>query len=637
MRPGTFRRLRVARRRVVAALAGGVILAVAATGLDGPAGPSIAVAAPQATPTSGAPTAADAARGLGVYGEHCASCHGASGRGDGPLVDRLPSPPPSLADAGRMNGRSPADLYATVTNGRLERGMPPFSRLLSDAERRDVVAAVRSFTELHPLTMAVGAAAWTRDCAACHAAVDAFAASIRPSAAAGAPAPDPGAGLSSMSLADLTARYDAVDAHRALTATARSSAAALAFLHAADVRPLALPGLAAGGRIEGRIVGGGGATPPSAGLTVSLGAAAAGLHLDWGSVPVDGKARFGASDLAVGEDVEYEPIVRYQGVAYRAAQAITLTAASPIRRDVVIHVFEADPAAPVRVAGVSGLAQADAARGELAVFEVWRIENASDRTRVATASAPTFHLPLPIGARDVILEDRTTRGDVAAASTAGANGLECRLPVPPGGLEIVASYAMPYRGTTATLQRTLPEGADQIGWVLADRGAVAASDRLAGPVADAFGDQPVTRYNGGPVAPGERWTIKVSALPAAAVVPGSAQDVLGPAPAPPVDQGYLAAAALAVGLAGVVAALWASRRGRSGSAAPGRRPARAYEATIAAITSLDERFERGEIARNEHQRRRGALVARALALRSAHGAGPVAAVETAGGAASEEG
>lgn len=600
--------------------------------------PTVVRAATTPTPTTAAlaDTAAqgDAERGIVLYDAHCAGCHGPTGRGDGPLVDRLPAPPPSLADRTRMRESAAADLWRTVTTGRLDRGMPPFSRLLSDTERWDVVAAVRAFGDQHPLLLAAADAGWTDGCAGCHGAADVYAGAL----AAAPPVPDadapPGAdGLAVRSPAAMRAAFDGADAHAAASLDNRSIEAALAGLRRRGSRPLTLPGASSGGRIEGRIVLPGGLAPEAArGTTVTLHAEALGLGIDLGGVPLAADGVFAVDGLVVGDGIAYEPEAWFDGVRYRPTSAVTLTARTPSRADIVVAVFPADPVAPVRIAALSGLAKADPERGEVAVFEVWQIANEGQRTRVSADGAPTFLLPLPVGARDVVLEDRTGREDVASRADASREGyIASRLPVPPGGREIVASYGMPYRGTTATLDRAMPDGAAQLGWVVADAGAQAESAQLSGPTADRFGDQPVQRYVGGPLAAGEHWTVRITGLPPAAEAPASPQDVLGPAPKALVQQAHVRTAAVALAAFAVLAAMLAgvtARRARRGRL-PSRRTSRAYDGVIAAIARLDAASERGEIAPNTHRRRRAALVARALALRASAAEGaPPAPLET---------
>ncbi len=81
----------------------------------------------------------DPARGAEIYSEECVPCHGASGRGDGSMASNLSVEVPAIGLVEVALGARPADWYDVVTNGRMERNMPPF-KALSDRDRWDVVA-----------------------------------------------------------------------------------------------------------------------------------------------------------------------------------------------------------------------------------------------------------------------------------------------------------------------------------------------------------------------------------------------------------------------------------------------------------------------------------------------------------------
>jgi high-affinity iron transporter len=80
----------------------------------------------------------DPSRGRALFGEACASCHGAQGRGDGPAAHGLAPPPANLTDAARMRGLSPFALYSTITYGIPGTAMAPFAGRLDDAARWDL-------------------------------------------------------------------------------------------------------------------------------------------------------------------------------------------------------------------------------------------------------------------------------------------------------------------------------------------------------------------------------------------------------------------------------------------------------------------------------------------------------------------
>jgi len=87
------------------------------------------------------PIAADAVsvgRGKAVYAAHCASCHGSSGKGDGPAAKDLEKNP---GDMTKLGGQSDGALFWKITEGK--KPMASFSKL-SEQQRWDVINYMRS-------------------------------------------------------------------------------------------------------------------------------------------------------------------------------------------------------------------------------------------------------------------------------------------------------------------------------------------------------------------------------------------------------------------------------------------------------------------------------------------------------------
>ncbi len=85
------------------------------------------------------------AAGERLYEANCARCHGADARGGGPDAGTTRVRPPSLV-SGHIADHSDEDLVAIITHG-LPGGMPAFEDVLSEDERWDVVAYIRSLQE----------------------------------------------------------------------------------------------------------------------------------------------------------------------------------------------------------------------------------------------------------------------------------------------------------------------------------------------------------------------------------------------------------------------------------------------------------------------------------------------------------
>jgi cytochrome c oxidase cbb3-type subunit 3 len=82
------------------------------------------------------PLAGDAARGVGIFTEQCARCHGQSGTG-GPFV--------SIGKVELLLSATNGFLRHAVREGRYGTAMPAFADLLGDQAIEDVVALVRSW------------------------------------------------------------------------------------------------------------------------------------------------------------------------------------------------------------------------------------------------------------------------------------------------------------------------------------------------------------------------------------------------------------------------------------------------------------------------------------------------------------
>ena len=80
--------------------------------------------------------------GKPLYQQHCKSCHGVKGLGDGPKSATLKTIVPSFADA-KFKAQSVGDVYFQAFVGRDE--MPNFEKKITDeADRWAVVAYIKS-------------------------------------------------------------------------------------------------------------------------------------------------------------------------------------------------------------------------------------------------------------------------------------------------------------------------------------------------------------------------------------------------------------------------------------------------------------------------------------------------------------
>jgi mono/diheme cytochrome c family protein len=154
--------------RIVVSL-GGLALALTACSFAEDITPPPGYVSPTPAPTLGPlhPSAPPSpARGLAIFSQGCAPCHGDDGLGNGPMAARMPVAVPAIGLRDISSQASPADWFAVVTQGRIDRGMPGFVSL-TDAEKWDVLAYVFSLSSSQR-DHQQAAALYAANCSECH-------------------------------------------------------------------------------------------------------------------------------------------------------------------------------------------------------------------------------------------------------------------------------------------------------------------------------------------------------------------------------------------------------------------------------------------------------------------------------------
>jgi mono/diheme cytochrome c family protein len=78
-----------------------------------------------------------------VYSEKCASCHGDTGKGDGPDASSHEPAPSNFTDVNLMHAVTDGELFYKITEG--HRPMPSFKKRLTEEQRWRLVLLIRSF------------------------------------------------------------------------------------------------------------------------------------------------------------------------------------------------------------------------------------------------------------------------------------------------------------------------------------------------------------------------------------------------------------------------------------------------------------------------------------------------------------
>jgi len=93
----------------------------------------------------------DAAKGKEIFAKSCASCHGATAKGDGAAAAALNPKPKDLTDKAYMSKLDDTYMGNIIAKGGPAVGksplMPPFGSPLKDQDIRDVIAFIRSLAK----------------------------------------------------------------------------------------------------------------------------------------------------------------------------------------------------------------------------------------------------------------------------------------------------------------------------------------------------------------------------------------------------------------------------------------------------------------------------------------------------------
>ncbi len=106
-------------------------------------------------------------RGKTLFSQRCVQCHGEQGKGDGPLAEQIPGELPDFTAADYAVDKSPQEIFDTITNGRMDKMMPPWGDQLGEDERWDLASYVWSL-HLPAGAMDEAVKLYEQDCSSCH-------------------------------------------------------------------------------------------------------------------------------------------------------------------------------------------------------------------------------------------------------------------------------------------------------------------------------------------------------------------------------------------------------------------------------------------------------------------------------------
>ncbi len=573
--------------------------------------------------------------GRAIYAEKCAPCHGASGMGDGERAAQLPNPVPALGAEQVARQAAPESWYTMVTQGNLERFMPPFSSLSAD-ERWDVVAYALSLS-LPPEVVARGAELYQAECADCHGAggkgdgpqaaslttvlpdlidqellADKSAADLFQVISAGA-APDMPAFTGQLAedeiwaltayLRDLTFTRDQGDLAVGGTPDPAETAA-LAEDGAVQGTPLAAAeGKTAPGTVSGSVVNLSNQEPPQA-LEVTL------LGYDQ-MVPVithttslqpDGKYIF--TDVEMPDGRAFLATVDYKGTIYTSDIAIAQAGADTL--DLPISIYESTTDTSKLSADRLHIFLEFVDASTVRVIELYILSNPTNMVMVPAGDGqPTISFKLPPGAANLQFQD----GVLGERFVQTADGFGDTASIRPGvgTSELLFAFEMPYDRKLELVQQ-VPVPVNAVVVLAPEDGVNVKDESLVDEgTRDVQGAQ-YRLYDGGSISAGAELSLTVTGRPAS----GSPQLTTGSTTNLVVGLG-------AFGLALVVAGVWLYRRRRAVEpldeedesrmeGVPGVEPnAESVESLMDAIIALDDLYQSGQLPESAYLERRSKL------------------------------
>jgi mono/diheme cytochrome c family protein len=573
-----------------------------------------------------------------IYMEKCAPCHGNEGHGDGPQGLQLSVKVPAFGLPAAGRAAIPSNYFTIVSQGQIDKFMPPFSGSLNEQQRWNVVAYVLSLhTSAGEITQ--GKTLYETNCANCHGADGSTIENVNLSdqqfmakrseqdlfnaMTNGVPGTMPAFGqlteaerwamaayLRSLTFAEAQATAtpqptptEAATATPAAAtpdgATTPAATAEGTSQPAPEATPIPTIAPNTTGSVTGSIVkASGGALP--AGLAITLGgfdhgqdnsAPQQSLELT-ANVQADGSYAF--ENVEIPEGRFFVTHIEYQGVPYESEITVVEKDATGIVIPPMSIYETTDDLTALKVNQGHLIIQFDESR--IGVLEFFAISNPGDKTVVFTTDGQTLPFaPMPEGVE--LLGFDLQQGEAQFLPT--ENGFA----VPPSDklYAVVTGFAMPYdKSADITVQLGIAIPALN---VIAPAGVTVKSDQLTSQPADPQSQNQV--FTSGPFDVGDQISFKVSGTPKVESAPTTSVDN---------NNGLLIGiGALGLALIGIgVFFFLRDRRQKRDTAADDlidEPVSESPDEIMDAIIALDDQYRAGNIAEEAYQQRRAELKA----------------------------
>ncbi|MEZ4670588.1 MAG: c-type cytochrome [Anaerolineae bacterium] len=440
------------------------LAALVMVGCAGLAGEPVIVATLPPSPTTVAlpislpQSAPDIALGAQVFADNCTRCHGQTGKGDGELVQSgQVTNVPDFTNPQTTQDAAPIAWYEIVTNGKLDKLMPPWADKLSEAQRWSVTMYVYTLADT-PAQVAQGQAVWAATCAECHG-------ETGEGTENGAPLPN----LLEKTKAELLAALDngIPDNKHAVVAelAPEDRAAALAYAetlalanvsspHEVASAPTAVPennpqpasteeaGAVTMGTVTGKVLNmtAGGSIPTD--LTLNLHMIDPQNTSSPGEIlhtPLNADGTYQFENVAIHDGWQYVVTTSYNGTAFNSAVVDGTATQSQI--ELPLNIYEtSDDASEIQINAILTMVQTQSAN-RLEVVQIYSFTNESDHLYLKqdNGSQSSVSVRLPQGAT---FEDFSGSGYLVSADGTQITDTQ---PVFPGAAHVMhVAYSLPY-------------------------------------------------------------------------------------------------------------------------------------------------------------------------------------------------
>ena len=571
--------------------------------------------------------------GRAIYAEKCAPCHGDTGMGDGPRAAQLPNPVAALGSNELARQSTPARWYTQVTQGNLEKFMPPFSSL-SERQRWDVVAYAFSLTA-PPTLLERGKELYQANCARCHGE------SGKGDGPDAAGAPKPPVDLTDQSLmaqksaedffqaisngvppsmpafvTDLSddERWTLAAFLRSLTFAQAQEPVALAETAAPKATPA--PGSTASpipatplaespsgtGTVTGKVTSVSGAKlPDDLEITLHGFDNMQAAITQTTTIQPDGSFAFMGVPMPAGR--VFMATVDYQNASYGSDIGTVQEGGTSL--DLPITVYETTTDTSILKADRLHLFFEFVDAKTVRVIELYIISNPTDKTLVAEPGKPTARFSLPKGATNLEFQD----GALGGRYIQTPDGFGDTVSVSPGSgsYEVLFAYEMPY-DRKLDLEQVMSMPVDAVVILVPEGSIKIKSDVLQDSGSRDVQGTAYHTYSGSRLAAGETLQLTLTGRPSSGS-PGLAAT----------SQTNLLIGLSVFGVALIVAGVWLYRRTRTSGSSQGGDEAvfppegaasESAESLMDAIIALDDLYRSGELPEEAYQQRRAELKAK---------------------------